>query len=110
MVERENVNVPMVATVGIVSVIFSVALVFALQALYFSYANDETRRKVTEAPTAASDSRVAEQEAKLTRYSWINRDDGTVTIPIERAMRLIVVEERARGNRENSAANSARRP
>ncbi len=110
MVERDNVNVPMVATVGIVSVLISIAIIFALQALYFNYANDEMRRKVTEVPTVTSDSKLAEQEAKLTRYSWISRDDGTVTIPIERAMRLVVAEQRAEANRKNAEDNSAKRP
>ena len=94
MAQRDDLNVPMIATVGAVSVILTIASVFAVQALYFSYANSETERKVVQAPTANADSRLAEQEAKLARYSWVSRDDGTVTIPIERAMRLVVEEYR----------------
>ena len=92
MAERDDLNVPMIATVGSVSVILTVAIVFAVQALYLAYARSETQRKVVQAPTASADSRLAEQDAKLARYSWVNRAEGTVTIPIERAMELVVEE------------------
>lgn len=95
MAERDDLNVPMIATVGAVSVILTVAIVIAVQALYFNYANSETMRKVIEAPTVNADSRLAEQEAKLARYGWVNRAEGTVTVPIERAMELVVDEYRA---------------
>ena len=68
MAQRDDLNVPMIATVGAVSVILTIASVFAVQSLYFSYANSETERNVVQAPTANADSRLAEQEAKLARY------------------------------------------
>ena len=74
------------------SVIVTVAIVFAVEALYFSYANTEIQRKVVEAPTADANSKLAEQDAKLTRYSWVSREKGTVTIPIDRAMTLVTEE------------------
>ena len=92
MAEREDLNIPMIVTVGAVSVILTIASVFAVQALYFSFAGDEVRRKVIEAPTTDASSRLAEQDAKLTRYSWIDRDQGKASIPIERAMRIVVDE------------------
>ncbi len=95
MAEEENLNVPMIATVGIVSVLVTAATVIAVQALYYNYATAETQRKVVEAPTADGDSKLAEQLAKLSRYSWSNREKDIVTIPIERAMRLVVQEKMA---------------
>ena len=94
MAPRDDLNVPMIATVGVVSTILTIAAVFAVQALYFDYATAENQRKVVEAPTITADSRLAEQEAQLARYSWVSRDEGTVTIPIERAMRLTVDDYR----------------
>ena len=96
MAERDDLNVPMIATVGAVSVILTIASVLAVQALYFIYANSETERKVVQAPTANADSRLAEQEAQLSRYGWVNREEGTVTIPIDRAMQLVVEDYRLR--------------
>ena len=109
MAERDDLNVPMIATVGAVSVILTIASVFAVQALYFSYASSENQRKVVEAPTSNADSRLAEQEAKLARYSWVSREDGTVTIPIERAMWLVVEEYRAGRAAQKDTATTARR-
>ncbi len=88
--EQDDLNVPMIATVGAVSVILTVAIIYAVQALYFNFANSEAQRKVFLAPTADSDSRLAEQEAVLTRYSWVNRETNRVTIPIDRAMKLVI--------------------
>ncbi len=90
MVEKDDLNIPVIATVGVVSVVLTIASVFAVQALYFTFANREEQRKIVEAPTADSDSRLAEQEARLVRYSWVSRENGTVTIPIEQAMKFIV--------------------
>ena len=94
MAQSDDLNVPMIATVGVVSVILTIAAVFAVQALYFRYANSEQQRKVVQAATVDADSRLAEQEAKLARYSWVSREEGTVTVPIDRAMQLVVEEYR----------------
>lgn len=95
MAEKENLNIPVIVTVGLISIVVTAVSVIAVQALYYSYAADETQRKVTEAPTADADSKLAEQIAKLSRYSWADREKGIVTVPIERAMRLVVQEKRA---------------
>ncbi len=102
MAERDDLNVPMIATVGVISVTLTVAIVFAVQALYFNYANRETQRKVVQAPTVDSNSRLAEQEAKLQRYSWVSKENGTVTIPVERAMSLVVRELGAQDTRHGN--------
>ena len=94
MAQRDDLDVPTIATVGAVSTILTIAAVFAVQALYFSYASSEIDRKVVSVPTANADSRLAEQEAKLARYSWVSRDEGRATVPIERAMQLVVEEYR----------------
>ena len=96
MAEQENLNIPMIVTVGLISVVLTAVSVIAVQALYFNYATAETQRKVVEAPTADADSKLAEQIAKLSRYSWTDREKGVVTVPIERAMRLVVQEKRTK--------------
>jgi hypothetical protein len=95
VVEKDDLNVGMIATVGVVCVALTAATVFAVRGLYTRYAAAEAERKIIAVPAADSDSKVAEQEAKLARYSWVDRDAGTVTIPIERAMRLTVDELRS---------------
>lgn len=92
MAEKENLDIPMILTAGIVSVALTVASVIGVQALYYAYQNTEVDRKVTSLPTADADSKLAEQDAKLARYAWANREKGQTVIPIERAMRLTAKE------------------
>ena len=90
MSEREDLNIPVIATVGAVSVILTVASIFFVQSLYNGFFNAEFRRKITEAPVTQARSKLAEQDAKLSRYSWLDREQGITSIPIERAMLLVV--------------------
>ena len=50
----------------------------------------EQDRKVVQASVVTSESRIAEQEAKLARYGWRDKSKGIVVIPIEEAMQLVV--------------------
>jgi hypothetical protein len=92
MTERDDMNVPMITGIGVISVAVTVATIFAVQAIYVRYTNAELERKVVQVPAATSDSKLAEQEAKLSRYSWVDRSKGVTTIPVERAMQLVVRE------------------
>ena len=94
MAEKQNLDVPMIATAGTVSVVLTVAAVFGVQALYYSYSQSETNRKVVAIPDSDANSKLAEQDAKLTRYAWADRASGKVVIPIERAMSLTVDDYR----------------
>jgi len=42
---------------------------------------------------------LARDEAVLASFSWVDRERGTVRIPIDRAMELVVARARARGGR-----------
>jgi hypothetical protein len=85
----------MIGVVGAVSVILTVALVLAIQALYYAYQQSETERKVVAVPAVTSESQLAVQKAKLARYGWKNQAEGQALIPIERAMELVVRELRS---------------
>ena len=92
MAEKENLDIPMIVTAGIVSVALTVASVIGVQALYYAYQQQEVERKVTSRPTTSANSKLAEQDAKLARYAWADREKGKVVIPIERAMALMAKE------------------
>ena len=104
--EKDNFDIPMIATVGIVSTVLTAACVIGVQALYYSYELRETDRKVTTLPTADANSKLAEQDAKLAKYGWANREQGKVVIPIERAMDL-VVDEYARSDTRSQSGQFA---
>ena len=92
MAEKENLDITMILTAGIVSVALTVASVIGVQALYYAYQQQEVERKVTSRPTTSASSKLAEQDAKLARYAWADREKGKVVIPIERAMALMAKE------------------
>jgi hypothetical protein len=102
MQRYNDLNTPMIALVGLLGALVTFVVIVALQVLYYTAANSHNQRNVIQAPTTESDSLVAEQEVKLTRFGWINRDKKQVAIPIDRAMELVVRELSATGNEERS--------
>ena len=66
MAEQDNLDVPMIATVGIVSVILTTVTVLFVQAVYFSFWSMELQQKVIEVPTPTSNSRLARNTTPIT--------------------------------------------
>ena len=52
----------------------------------------EVERKVITVESGQAKNLLAEQEARLNRSGWIDREQGVVAIPIDRAMQLVVDE------------------
>jgi hypothetical protein len=78
------------ATVGIVGTILVIAAVVFLQGLYESVNRSEFQRKiVNEAPAELTQLRAAQQR-KLHETAWVDKQNGIVSIPIEKAMALLV--------------------
>ncbi len=99
-----GLDIPMILTIGLVSLNLTIALIFAVQALYYGGLSQEVDRKVIAVSAPDSDSKIAEQKAKLTRYGWLNREKGQVGIPISRAMDLVVKDVRNQ-SAEDAAAD-----
>lgn len=82
--------------IGVVGTILLVATVVGLEAVYYNTERVEFERKVVaEAPEELRSIR-ADQLKNLNAYEWVNRASGTVRIPIDRAMQLVVQEANAR--------------
>ena len=78
------------AVVGIVFAILLFVVVVFLQAFFYRQEAGETKRKVVAvAPGELAELRAQQQEA-LHTYRWVDVDRGAVTIPIERAMELLI--------------------
>lgn len=65
-----------------------------IQALYNNFELSEQERKVVAIEAIDANNLLAEQEAKLNRAGWIDREKGVVAIPIDRAMELVVEERK----------------
>ncbi len=91
---------PAILAVVCISMIVSVVAMVLGVAVYFEWYVTSLKAERTETITAATKAR-SEKEAAWSSLAapsaWKDRDAGTVTIPIERAKRLVVEEYRRSG-------------
>jgi hypothetical protein len=90
--DSDGLNTPVIAAVGFVSAVLTFALIVAVQVLYYHVSAAETDRKVIAVRAEEADDMQAQQDAKLARYGWLDRAQGRVAVPVERAMELVVRE------------------
>jgi hypothetical protein len=91
------------AYVGGLFVLILILTVIALVGYFDRVATEEFEVKVVDQTVTAVRELRAEQLSRIREYRWVDRQAGTVTIPIERAMELIV-EERTRSRREGDGS------
>ena len=77
------------ATVGIVGTILVIVVVVFVQGLYESVNRSEFQRKVVDEVPAELRALRAAQLTRLHARGWVDRRNGLVAIPIERAMELL---------------------
>ena len=104
--EERDLSVRLVVAFGIALAVFGVASHYLLTALFSAYSARADRRDTPSPPLRASRAeppppRLQEnpgrdlgalrerEERELSTYGWIDRDRGTVRIPIDRAMKRI---------------------
>ncbi len=80
------------ATVGVVGTILVIVSVLIVQGLYESVNRSEFRRKVVSQAPAELRLLRAAQLKRLHATGWVDRRNGFVAIPIERAMELLVAD------------------
>ncbi len=102
MQRYDDLNVTAIAIATFVGAVLTFAAILGIQVLYYAVANRQHEQKVIAAPTIDSDTVITEQEVKLTRYGWIDREKNQVAIPIERAMEVVVRELSSVDSKEHS--------
>jgi hypothetical protein len=95
MADYDDLNVPMIAAIGLIGAALTVAVIIGLQALYYNYERSDSERKAAEFPDVATDNLLVEEKAKLNSYSWVDRENGEVAIPVDRAKAMVVRELRS---------------
>jgi len=88
----DDINTPLVAVIGFISAIVIFAIIVGVQALYLSYEQAVIERRESRSPSVEAANLIAEQEARLQRQGWINREEGRIAISIDRAMQVVVHE------------------
>ena len=90
MVEKENIDAVRIATIGIVCITIAFVLICMSQVLYYRVERADEYGKFVVPGYTALKTLQTEQRQALADYKWVDRQKETVTIPIERAMDLVV--------------------
>jgi hypothetical protein len=100
-VQQHDVNATKIAVIGVVSVLLVFVIIVGVQAWFYHQEDRELERKATgEVNVTLADLRLKQQE-NINRYRWVDRNSGTVTIPIDRAIELAA--DRLSGSKQEQA-------
>ena len=88
-IEEADPDALATATVGIVGTILVIVVVVFVQGLYLSVNRSEFQRKVVNEAPAELRSLRAAQLTRLHATGWVDKQNGFVAIPIEKAMELL---------------------
>ena len=91
-VERSEPDVFTTAMVGVFGTIVLVVIVFGVQGLYEGAQRSELEKKVVMQVPEELRSLRAKQRARLEGMHWVDRKQGLIAIPIERAMELMAAD------------------
>ena len=89
---KENLDTGLILTIGIVFAVIVLVLILLVQAWFFKAQSDEYVRKIIEPRAEELLSATAAQQEALHSYKVLDAQQGTVAIPIERAMELVARE------------------
>ena len=90
MAYKEDVNSPLIFTIGAVSALLAIVVVVGLQS-WFMY--EEQAEKDQNYAGAVNHQLVdlrKEQQSNITGYRWIDRDKKVAAVPIDEAMKLLI--------------------
>lgn len=87
---RDDPDIAMTTLVVVVGTVLTFVIVVFLQAVFYRAETAEYERKVVNESPKKLRSVRAEQSAVLNDYRWVDRENGVVAIPIERAMEILV--------------------
>ena len=90
MAFKQEVNVPLIVTIGVISCILVVVLIVGTEAWYDSEAQAEFNFEADQFPNTSLMSLKAGQQANINSYRWVDQKKGIVTIPIEDAIKIMI--------------------
>ena len=89
-----DLNVPLILTIGVVSVLLLLVAIFGTQA-WFNYAwQQEYEKKVINQPfTELNEMNQAQQQTLTGPAKWQDRQQGTVAVPLDQAIDRMVATQ-----------------
>jgi hypothetical protein len=104
MAFKQEVNVPLILTIGIVSGIMLLVIVIGTQAWFQNEEQSEIATKALEFPHQGLIDLQSGQRANINSYRWVDQKNGVVAIPIGRAMDVML---QTNGNLPTTAPSHA---
>lgn len=92
MAHYEDVKSVPIAYIGLVSVLATIVIVMALQAMYYHHRESLTAADQSVGSPAELADSIAKQQTMLTRREMVDKEKGIVTVGISRAMELVVTD------------------
>ena len=89
MAGEDGVDTTTLGTVAIVGAILTAVLIIVLQGLYQRLAHEEAQNKIVVHAGVVAQRALAAQQGELSAFSWIDREQGRVRIPLELAKKKI---------------------
>lgn len=99
----DTINTSAIVLVGFVSAILTFAIIIAVQAMFYSASRAELVKKDVNVADQLVIEEITKQRQILTGYGWADASKQKVSIPIDRAMEMVVQQESAK--RESSGSN-----
>jgi hypothetical protein len=90
MAQEDKIDTPRLVTIGIAGAFLVVATVYGAQVVAYRTAESLHEQHDLAKPVRALSAYQTEQQEKLNRYGWVNKDTQSVAIPIQEAMQLTV--------------------
>lgn len=88
MATKSDINVPAIATIGVVSVCLLLVLILGVEALFTGQEQAEIDR-YNNNPVLSLENLKVQQQVRLNSYRWVDREKQIVAIPIDQAMRIM---------------------
>ena len=90
MAMRQEVNAPLILTIGVVSGVLLLILMLGTHTWFLFEEQTEVSVKSEQITPLSMQNLIREQRTNLTAYRWANPEKTAVQIPIEDAMKQIV--------------------
>jgi hypothetical protein len=83
-----DLNAPLILVIGLAGAIWLFVAVVGLEALSYSLENRLIEKNVVNQPVRELQQHRLEEESRIRQYGYIDRENGVVSIPIDRAISL----------------------
>lgn len=95
-----GMRIGMIVYAGILGVVIVYVLIVAIQVWFYNQKNAETD-EINKQPNQAIRAYNERENQRLRTVRWVEKDDGVVAIPIDKAMELYVAEHGGKGSGKN---------